>query len=464
MSDDNKQTVDTNTNDDLNINFDIILDKNEQSPKVEEDLKIDIENKSQINSDLNFDLTPSPQIEEEISNKQDNNIVEDKEPETTVMPEIISEKIETIAIDNTEKIETKKETDNQIIENTENSYNPDLNAANQTIQQLQEAKQQWQQEISSDKLDNIQTTQTIDAKITKQETETVNTINVWVMNLDDIISPPEIKTQSPIQDTPQIQFPESVKKSENPYDILETTTQVKNTWEHKKHLIMIIAIVLVCLIVGFFVLKTMYPVQFGTTNEWSWNNIESNTPVTEPFQETTPPVEEPILSWETITNTWTTDQNINISTWDMGNISWDMGDHNANPSDPFEALDDLQTTDEQKKQTTIDSLKDFVSKWQYYLDLWKQNKISDMMKYWTLLKGKSNTFITQIENWEILDISSLDWYLAQASWYLQNLQELENASNTTAQEPNPQKENSGFNQTWEQETAPDWSTWENTQL
>jgi len=49
------------------------------------------------------------------------------------------------------------------------------------------------------------------------------------MNLDDIISPPEIKTQSPIQDTPQIQFPESVKKSENPYDILETTTQVKNT-------------------------------------------------------------------------------------------------------------------------------------------------------------------------------------------------------------------------------------------
>jgi|GEM_PF-5256374 len=142
MSDDNKQTVDTNTNDDLNINFDIILDKNEQSPKVEEDLKIDIENKSQINSDLNFDLTPSPQIEEEISNKQDNNIVEDKEPETTVMPEIISEKIETIAIDNTEKIETKKETDNQIIENTENSYNPDLNAANQTIQQLQEAKQQ----------------------------------------------------------------------------------------------------------------------------------------------------------------------------------------------------------------------------------------------------------------------------------------------------------------------------------
>jgi|GEM_PF-5030475 len=39
-----------------------------------------------------------------------------------------------------------------------------------------------------------------------------------------------------------------------------------------------------------------------------------------------------------------------------------MGDHNANPSDPFEALDDLQTTDEQKKQTTIDSLKDFVSK------------------------------------------------------------------------------------------------------
>jgi len=134
--------VDTNTNDDLNINFDIILDKNEQSPKVEEDLKIDIENKSQINSDLNFDLTPSPQIEEEISNKQDNNIVEDKEPETTVMPEIISEKIETIAIDNTEKIETKKETDNQIIENTENSYNPDLNAANQTIQQLQEAKQQ----------------------------------------------------------------------------------------------------------------------------------------------------------------------------------------------------------------------------------------------------------------------------------------------------------------------------------
>lgn len=442
MADDTKQPINQNTNDDLNIDFDIILDQSEESNKNKEDSKPTIQ---RSDSDLNFDLNPELQVKEQVIIKELTSPIQETQ-EIIAMPEVKIEEKETvqeIQSNNTEILQTS-------------SYNPDLQSVNETIEQLQEAKEQWKQIITSNKLNDIPTTSTIDAKITQQETQKENTIPIWTMNLDDILPTSEIKTQSPIQDIPQVQFPQSVQQSTNPYDIAsQAIVKTEISW-HKKHLIIVIWIVAACLIAGFFILKTMYPMQFGASNWWSWTNIDT-TQETNPFQEATPPSTEEIISTgEVLEITWT-DQNIDELTWNILNLSWDIQDHNiTDQTDPFQDLDNLQTSDEQKKQATIDSLKEFVTQWEYYLNLWKEKKISDMMKFWAFLTNKSTTFINQIENWEILDISSLDWYLAQSSWYLQTLQDLENASNTT---PQPQEE-TGFtsNQTWTQDTG------ENTQL
>jgi hypothetical protein len=52
------------------------------------------------------------------------------------------------------------------------------------------------------------TTQTTDAKIIQQETKIENTVPIGIINLDEMIPTSEIKTQSPIQDIPQVQFPQ----------------------------------------------------------------------------------------------------------------------------------------------------------------------------------------------------------------------------------------------------------------
>lgn len=435
MADDSKQAINPNTNDDLNIDFDIILEQNQEPEKSKEDLNINIETIQKSGSDLNFDLNPEPQL------KQQEVIKEIEVPMQEIQEKIA---IPEAKIEKNETAQEIEKTDTEILQTS--SYNPDLKSVNETIQQLQEVKQQWKQTIASDKLNEISTTSTIDAKITKQETQIPNSIPIWTINLDDILPTSEIKTQSPIQDIPQVPFPQSVQQSTNPYDIAtQTTVKTKTTWS-KKHLIMVVSIVAACLIAAFFILKTMYPMQFGSSNWWSWNNIDT-TQEQNPFQETTPlPPAEIVFTGEVLEETWT-DQNIDELTWNILNLSGDIQDHNiTDQTDPFQDLDNLQTSDEQKKQATIASLKEFVTQWEYYLNLWKEKKISEMMKFWAFLTNKSTNFINQIENWEILDISSLDSYLAQSSWYLQDLQKLENDSNTTPQA----QDNTGFipDQTW----------------
>ncbi len=428
MADDSKQTINPNTNDDLNIDFDIILDQNQEPDKSKEDLNINIETIQKSESDLNFDLNPEAQIKQQ-------EVIKEIEVPIEIEEKIAIPKAE---IEENETVQEIEKTDTEILQTS--SYNPDLNSVNQTIQQLQEVKQQWKQTIASDKLNEISTTATIDAKITKQETQIPNSIPIWTINLDDILPTSEIKTQSPIQDIPQVPFPQSVQQSTNPYDIAtQTTVKTKTVWS-KKHLIMVVAIVSACLIAGFFILKTMYPMQFGSSNWWSWNNIDT-TQEQNPFQETTPPPPaEIVFTGEVVEETWT-DQNIDELTWNILNLSGDIQDHNiTDQTDPFQDLDNLQTSDEQKKQATIASLKEFVTQWEYYLNLWKTTNNLEMKDTANRLLIIASKQLNKLENWEILDISEVDSYLAQSSWYLQTLQDLENASNTRAQ----QKENTNF--------------------
>jgi hypothetical protein len=133
MADDNKQPVNTNTNDDLNIDFDIVLDQNEEIDNPKENSKPISQDTKQSDIDLNFDLSPEPEspkqeiLTEELFPIQNN-------PQVIVTPEI--------KIENTKIPEQLNINKDEISKPIENKYNPDLNSANETIQQLQEAKNQ----------------------------------------------------------------------------------------------------------------------------------------------------------------------------------------------------------------------------------------------------------------------------------------------------------------------------------
>ena len=131
MSDDNKKPINPNTDDDLNLDFDIILDQNEELNKSKEESKLNSEQNQQNDLDLDFDINPSSQENTQQSTEKE-----------VITPEIKTE----------EPISTVNHTDNNSIEQIQDNekakqldnteYNPSLKASNETIQQLQEAKEQ----------------------------------------------------------------------------------------------------------------------------------------------------------------------------------------------------------------------------------------------------------------------------------------------------------------------------------
>jgi len=484
MSDENKTKINPNVNDDLNLDFDIILDKNDEPNKPKEEATTSSKSNTDINSDLNFDINPSSLVKEEVKITTNTDTItqeiapiqEVQEPpqtpqEEVIIPEMAIPVVEIPVIEIPEEVVEKTiapeitteqpttESTNEIPQTWDSSYTPDLNSINETIQQLQDAKNEWKQTITSSELNEIPVIQTLDANIIQQEKEQEKTNEVpsWSINLDDILPVPEIQPQAPIQNIPQVQFPQEIQRPNNPYDMAPQQTIQTGITEHKKHLFIIIWIVAVCLIAWFFILKTMYPIQFGASDWWPAVDTGTTAQIVDmPPQDNTIPPTDIMFTWDATgtENTWI----INELTWNILDISWNIEDHNITTWqwDPFQVLDNIQTQEEIKKQATIDSLKEFATKWQYYLDLWKQKWIKDMLKYWVYLTGKANIFVNQIENWEILDISSLDSNLAQFSVYLQKLQDLENASNTPIQgQTGIQEQN-----TWTQDPA----TWSNARI
>ncbi|MEI8253047.1 MAG: hypothetical protein WCG25_04840 [bacterium] len=51
---------------------------------------------------------------------------------------------------------------------------------------------------------------------------------------------PEIQPQAPIQNIPQVQFPQEIQRPNNPYDMAPQQTIQTGITEHKKHLFIII--------------------------------------------------------------------------------------------------------------------------------------------------------------------------------------------------------------------------------
>jgi hypothetical protein len=477
MSDENRPPIGWNTDDD-NLNFDISLDPNTQAQ--EDNLNLFDEPKTKSDFEPNFDINinaddkPTQANKEintqenspEISDSQEtildtNPIQQDIPTNTDELQDIntqsqIQEPNQATQVPNdqsspyndSQNIQINWEPNN--LDQINKDYNPDLQSVDTTIQQLQEAKEQWITSISSEELSQIPTINNPIVQINEPQEVQIQPQDTGWINLDEILPQPqstlpETTIQTPVQQTTQTQqvnkvpFPESIQKSLDPYDLTKNTNQVQTkNKEHKKHLLMMVGIWSVCLLVGFFILKTMYPVQFGSNN-WDTQYVPIPQEEIQPQEESNPFQENSLDNTGDIAQqiTQETDTDIDQSITNTGDMAqeitqdtiqndietvqqttWDNQDHNiTDQTDPFGMLDNFQTDEEIKKQATITSLKDF----QLYL------------------KKKSEDFVNQIENWEILDISSLDTDLAQLSQFLQKLQDLENESSQNIQKTDSQQ-------------------------
>ncbi len=172
MSDDTKQQSKTNTDNDLNLDFDIMLDPNEETSKPKEETNQIQKLNQESGSDLNFDIDtppepnkpkelipevveiqkeiPASQIgEQELPQETSQILPQQTSIEATEVKEVKEEKpvIETPTeqIPPTQQTEIKENEPSQSEKETiqaSTNYNPDISAAHETIQQLQEAREQ----------------------------------------------------------------------------------------------------------------------------------------------------------------------------------------------------------------------------------------------------------------------------------------------------------------------------------
>jgi hypothetical protein len=138
MSDDNKQPINPNTDNNLNLDFDINLKPIEEPKSTKIETNLDLQTNSNIptdktNLDFDINLTAKPK-EQDIAPQSRVSAPEIQQP--------IQEVIAPVTDIQTPIPAVEQPIDNIILDQTKVEYNADLKAVNDTIQQLQEAREQ----------------------------------------------------------------------------------------------------------------------------------------------------------------------------------------------------------------------------------------------------------------------------------------------------------------------------------
>lgn len=153
----------------------------------------------------------------------------------------------------------------------------------------------------------------------------------------------------------------------------------------------------------FFILKTMYPIEFSNMFGWSETQTESE-----------------ISTWVTEELPWTGEEITGAT--DVGMIETGTGTHESATEDIFGELDGIWGTTEEKPQDNISRLTDYVTQGNDFLTEWKAVGNNTMIKYGLYISKKSTTFLEKIANGE--EINNLSWYFAQFDKYITQLKEL----------------------------------------
>jgi hypothetical protein len=170
----------------------------------------------------------------------------------------------------------------------------------------------------------------------------------------------------------------------------------------------------------FFILKTMYPIEFGSM-------FGGSTIQTHAIDNTTGVVEESTGTVQDLSGTTETGTVQDLS----GTIETGTGTHESAPVDnTFGGLNDLGTdTTTQPEQNDVSRLTDYVTQGNDFLTQGKTVGNNTMIKYGLYISKKATTFLEKIANGE--QINNLSGYFAQFDQYIVQLKEL------AGQTPNP---------------------------
>ena len=151
-------------------------------------------------------------------------------------------------------------------------------------------------------------------------------------------------------------------------------------------------------------------------NVWEWENWEENLWEGEGWEEgeLDPNSLAALLADEDSDSIWSDSENSGDASEVLGDNTSDTQDESNDSSfDPFAEVDEL--FDENKKNS--DALKNYISQWEFYKNLWTSKSNTLMLKYWEYIMVKAQTELTKLENWEEIDttlFTELDEVLERA--------------------------------------------------
>lgn len=172
----------------------------------------------------------------------------------------------------------------------------------------------------------------------------------------------------------------------------------------------------------FFILKTMYPIEFN--NIFGGNDTQMHA------------------SEEVTIETWMIDElsgNIDTMTGE------DMSGTTEEEINNFWELNDLWTmTEENTEQTDVMRLTDYASKGNELLEQGKAINNNTVIKYGLYISKKATDFLGKIANGE--EISNLSWYFAQFDQYITQLEEIlsPTTTETNVEEVSPTSSTNAF--------------------
>ena len=252
------------------------------------------------------------------------------------------------------------------------------------------------------------------------------------LNLDSLLNTPTNNTPQAAAPAPQQTIIPPINTSV-PAPTQQTVVSAPNEEKKSKWTKILLFVLLFVSLgaVGFFIFKTMYPVEFaGLVSVPTGDNQVL-------------PIEAPILaSGDMLSNDVSGDiltGNVlsgNAITGAAGDTS---GQHGSADDAMFSDLQDLgstqipsTTTDTQapSSDSLLSKLRVFIEQGTKVFEDGKANNDKIKIKFWGYIKNKATTLANSLASWEQLDTQMVQNYLAQFSGYLSQLQPATNETNT----------------------------------
>ncbi len=243
----------------------------------------------------------------------------------------------------------------------------------------------------------------------------------------ELIPPPTIQTTPVIQQTPTVQT------------LLTPQLPIEN--KHIGVKVMLFGVLFIALgFTTFFILQTMYPIEFGNIFSGTQTNIQTAADSTWTIETAT--IETAIIetqsidTWASTEVMWSTDTSL-TGTIDPGTTTdvWTGNHESAVNTGIFGELNDLGTIDATPPQTDIGRLTEYASQGNDFLTQGKELGNTTVIKYGLYISKKSTTFLEKIASGE--QITNLSWYFAQFDQYITALKKLVGQTDTVASSPSP---------------------------